>query len=606
MLKCDISIFLRCVALCMAWHSFSGTALATHWNVSAEVPPGVYEGAPSDIIYLYGGVALATGVPETKDSLPIQGTFAEGSEVSNVRINVANATLSAKGCRFINCTFMPDRKGSVILDSCVLDGCHFFGQSPGKMDQWNGEADKFTLVLRNCVVFAKKAGPETTPVSMSIDDPKKFVFQFESSTFLGRTHLINIRQAEDGFIDSARGAGSYLRSCVMREGHLPLLVLPLTDKCDFDGVRFGGNSSDIKSKHLVMARIRPMDELSRLRKYCPDLRIVSPEAEIAGSSIKNDGNENAELVVVGGTSRALAGAIPQYKPAEDSSAQMPVAQAPPAMNDGIITGTSGAAGIALKSTEARVYSLAVLRPFSGQPERGNVGIASKMSAITREVDKSVPAQVVFMYSAGEIELKGLAEVAKCLQLRHRGWPKGYQIELSPGAAAAAKDNRSMAVACALLLNSLITGKEIDPDFAVAGDMNSDGSVQPVGGVVTMLRGVGKSPCKVVAIPTKNGNSLGDLLLTEGPALFAGIQIYSIDSFDEAEALASADKAAATQSAISEMAKVQEVLLKDKAQLAGWLRNQHVIARLQAILQAAPNHVSARYLLMFATGKMPRT
>lgn len=271
-------------------------------------------------------------------------------------------------------------------------------------------------------------------------------------------------------------------------------------------------------------------------------------------------------------------------------------------DDGVVTGSSGAPEIPLKQQQASVKGLITMM----QPGGGDVGSAVVMSVAVREVDKSVVAQVAFTHHVGKVTLTGLTEVAKCMQLRHRGWPKGYQIELSCEKFYLAKDGPSWAVACALLLNSLITGKENDPEFAVAGDMNVDGSVQPVGGVVALLRGAASGQCKVAAVPTRNADALGDLLLTEGPALFAKVQIYSVSSFDEAESLALKERPAATQKAISDMAQVQEVLLKDPSQMGAWLRNQHVIAKLQAVLQATPHNVSARYLLMYATGRVPKT
>jgi hypothetical protein len=281
---------------------------------------------------------------------------------------------------------------------------------------------------------------------------------------------------------------------------------------------------------------------------------------------------------------------------EAAGGGMPIVSAP-----STVSTLTGANGVVLKSQQASVQGLLV-----ASMQRGEAGTVSKMSGIALPTSLSMPVEVMFNQDVGEMMYKALAEVQKFTQLRHKGWPKGYTIEFSFADKYSSKDGPSAAIACALLLNSMIIGKENDPWFAVTGDMNADGSVQPIGGVAAKIRGATNGRCKIVAIPAKNENSLADLLLTDGPAPFASIQIYSVSSFDEAEALALKEKPAATQNAIDEMARVQEVLLKDKAQVGAWLRNQHVLSKLEALRQAAPNNLSAKYLLVYANGRVPQS
>jgi hypothetical protein len=266
-----------------------------------------------------------------------------------------------------------------------------------------------------------------------------------------------------------------------------------------------------------------------------------------------------------------------------------------------VSGTYGAPDTGLKLQQTNVHGLLILSLPSGE-----AGSASKMSAIALDADKTISASVSFNQPVGDMMSKALGEVAKFTQLNNKGWPKGYTIELSFADKYSDKDGPSAAVACALLLHSLITGKALDPAFAVTGDMNADGSVQPIGGVAAKIRGATKGHCKIIGIPKKNESSLGDILLTDGPAPFASIQIYSISQFTDAEALALHEKSTTTQTAVAEMGKVQELLLREPGQMASWLRNQHVMAKLQQVLKDAPNNLSAKYLLMHATGKVPLT
>jgi hypothetical protein len=234
------------------------------------------------------------------------------------------------------------------------------------------------------------------------------------------------------------------------------------------------------------------------------------------------------------------------------------------------------------------------------------GQASVMNAIALEADASQPARAVFNQEVGEQMGTALGEVTKYMQVLHGGWPRGYRIELGFADKYSKKDGPSAAVACALLLDSLLTGRQLDPLFAVTGDMNADGSVQPIGGVRAKIRGATNGQCKIVAIPSKNERSLGDMLLNEGPEPFAAVQIFSIDTFEQAMAIGYSDKTAPMQRAVSEMSQVLELLQRNKLQIRTWLQDPRVITKLQQVLADAPNHLSAKYLLMHAQGRTPVT
>jgi hypothetical protein len=207
---------------------------------------------------------------------------------------------------------------------------------------------------------------------------------------------------------------------------------------------------------------------------------------------------------------------------------------------------------------------------------------------------------------GEKMAKALQEVSKHLELIHGGWPRGFRIELGFADKYSNKDGPSAAVACALLIDSLITGRNLDPSFAVTGDMNADGSVQPIGGVRAKIRGATNGECKIVAIPAKNESALGDVLLTEGPEPFAAVQIFSIDKLQDAEALGYDPKSPSVQKAVTTMAPLMELFQRDKAHIRNWLQDPRVVTKLQQALADAPNCLSAKYLLMHAQGRTPVT
>lgn len=219
-------------------------------------------------------------------------------------------------------------------------------------------------------------------------------------------------------------------------------------------------------------------------------------------------------------------------------------------------------------------------------------------------DKSVQTELKFNQAVGESMEKALHEVRKHLTVVRGELPTGYTLEFAFEDKYSPKDGPSAAVACALMMDALLTGTEIDPKFAVTGDLNADGAVQPVGGVPDKIRGAAKRDCTHVAVPQQVEIDLGDLLLTEGPKPLWDIQIFAIKTLEEAQALASTARPEKLQKALDGFAEIQRVLQqrKDPALLA----NPKVLERLRAVVESAPNHLSAKLLLLQGTGKAPKT
>ena len=184
-------------------------------------------------------------------------------------------------------------------------------------------------------------------------------------------------------------------------------------------------------------------------------------------------------------------------------------------------------------------------------------------------------------------------------IRQGGWPRGAQIELAFAEKYSSKDGPSAAVASALLIESVLGGLDIRPDLAVTGDLNADGTVQAVGGVRAKLRGAANNKgVKIVGIPFKNRNAVLDLLILKGPEPLLELQIFSMENFDEAKALADAQ----TQEELTEA-----LALFQKIAAAGprSVRSPASQSALKQVTQLAPNHLSARVLLSAAQGRTPK-
>ncbi|MGJ8672802.1 S16 family serine protease [Rubritalea sp.] len=218
------------------------------------------------------------------------------------------------------------------------------------------------------------------------------------------------------------------------------------------------------------------------------------------------------------------------------------------------------------------------------------GTASQMNATAISKDSIESLELTFNQEVGEMMDKATKEVVKFMNVRHDDLPEGYRVELAFADKYSPKDGPSAAVATALLLDSIITGKELNDDFAVTGDMNATGEVRPVGGVRAKVRGAAKR-CKLVAIPEQNAEAITDAYVLEGIPYLTAIQIFSIESFDQAYALAG-EQSAETQQAIADFTAVQGALKRNEK----FIYNPKVIEKLRGIIKVLPNHISAKLLL----------
>ena len=258
--------------------------------------------------------------------------------------------------------------------------------------------------------------------------------------------------------------------------------------------------------------------------------------------------------------------------------------------------TSGAPekDLPLKATIAQVKALLVQQLPGGE----TAGFAQPLTVTAVKSGGKGAMDITFNQKVGESMQTALGAVARGLQVHYAAWPHGYTAELSFAEKYVPKDGPSAAVACALLIDGLINGDKYDPTFAVTGDLNSDLSVQPIGGVAAKLRGAKKGGAKIVAIPTANARALDDMVvLGELPAL-AELQVFTIERFEQARDLALTERPLKLQLAMDKFVELQ------RAGLAN-MRSESGLATLREIVDLAPNHASASQLLRAALGRAPK-
>ncbi|MEM8955137.1 MAG: S16 family serine protease [Verrucomicrobiota bacterium] len=267
--------------------------------------------------------------------------------------------------------------------------------------------------------------------------------------------------------------------------------------------------------------------------------------------------------------------------------------------EGAIRMPAGSGDASFKKKQSKIRGLLVV-DLDGKDDAGKASEMNATASAAATDGEDWNGRVRFNQDVGDMMSSALVEVGKFLELRHGGWPQDHAVEISFENHYNPKDGPSAAVACALLLDSLVDGYGIDERFAVTGDMNADGAVQPIGGVDAKIRGATKKDCELIAIPIQNVRDVEDLVLMEGIEPIHRIQIFSLESFEEALGIARKDRRAEVEEGIVSFGEIQNVLSRSDGERL--LTHPQVVARLREVVEKVPNHLSARILYGKAVGR----
>lgn len=262
----------------------------------------------------------------------------------------------------------------------------------------------------------------------------------------------------------------------------------------------------------------------------------------------------------------------------------------------------GGKGERFAQSQSRVNGLVVRQLGNGNL----MGSASTVNATALREDDVDELLFTFNQDVGPMMGGCLEEVIKFLRIRYDSEPekipKGYKIEIGFQDKYVLKDGPSAATVFTLLLDSLISGEEIDENFACTGDMTADGMVQKIGGAAAKIRGATKRGCKIVGIPEGNGKEIGDVLLLDGIDQLLNIQIFTLKDFDEAYAVSRAEKEQEVNETLELFNAVADVIREKGEEI---LSNAEVQTRLEKVIERMPNHLSAKLLLEKGKGEEPK-
>ena len=254
----------------------------------------------------------------------------------------------------------------------------------------------------------------------------------------------------------------------------------------------------------------------------------------------------------------------------------------------------------LASNQSSVVGLVVVTLGSGK----HAGAASEIIATALREEDVKGVEFKIDQKVGDMMGNSLKSIRDYLRVTYepKGMvPDGYQVSIVFQDRDQRVDGPSAGTAMALMLDSLFSGEKLDGGFACTGGITPNGKVTSIGGVAAKIRGATRRKCTIVGVPEGNAKGVNDILVLDGIQQLLDIQVFTMKVMDEARALSRAEKDKDVQSTLDDFKSVADVIA-DQGEAA--LKNTRVQERLEEVLKAMPNHISAQLLLDHIRGEAP--
>ena len=238
--------------------------------------------------------------------------------------------------------------------------------------------------------------------------------------------------------------------------------------------------------------------------------------------------------------------------------------------------------------KSQIKGLLVIRLNNGK----YVGSVSQMSTIATTRKERAWLSTGFNQKVGGIMQSSREEVAKLLHHRYQTSKAYSHLEFSFADKHSGKDGPSAALAMALMAESILTGRELDQNIAVTGDITAVGEIQPVGAIASKVKAAIKSKCTHVGIPIGNLKAIEDHCLINGLSMLYEIQIFTLENIEQADQISYQQKSTGIAQVMEQFQSIMAILKKDPS----YIYNAKVKEKLVAINELVPYHFSAKLLL----------
>lgn len=367
------------------------------WRKTMTIPKGSYKG-PGEDIRLDDKAAITIG---------------PGCAVSGAKIIVAGqAKLGLNESIFSDLTFGITLWGRLDAAKCAFDNCRMekmetYYDTKNSSTKWRfddcvfaGIFMRHSLLVMDCSIRAEKC------------------------TFIDlKTPAINYRNNP---ADEAQKDWLQFENCRFLRCEIDESFLLCTLNCQFEDCKFTGQKEWKLSKPVSVTAYISGSPMPKSYEKA-NLKVNFTNAVLSkkpGSSISYTytGKKltlptvpvGSVAQVLGATKEVVASAPP--KPAKEAAKDVSAKN----LVNASVKGSSGSKPIELKKKTSAINALVVVS-LAGT---GEAGAASKLTALALPVSGDSVAEVTFNQPVGRMMSKSLEEVAKHLQVRYDGWPRG--------------------------------------------------------------------------------------------------------------------------------------------------------------------------------------
>lgn len=201
--------------------------------------------------------------------------------------------------------------------------------------------------------------------------------------------------------------------------------------------------------------------------------------------------------------------------------------------------------------------------------------------------------------------KVLQAVTAAIEKLHPGKLKANRLEITYTGYVAANDLAASGLGLAIGLDAALGGWKPEPECMAIGTFEADGDVQPVKDAIPRLLAVMKTNAKRVVMTERQVAQVTDMMVSAGPAIFAGTQFFAVNSYDDAKPIADSALTPEMVKGLGYFGNVQQMLKAAGEKAADVLRDDEAREYLRNTMVAMPSCVSARLLLRATTGQFDK-
>jgi hypothetical protein len=255
------------------------------------------------------------------------------------------------------------------------------------------------------------------------------------------------------------------------------------------------------------------------------------------------------------------------------------------------------AGAFLKDTSESLDLLLLEAPSKSSASGiiANFSIKAEQAGTSLDPDLSFP-------NSGQFFSNGMLHGIVAIRGQINPFPAGVKARYECDSTYQTHERGSATLAGCVLLHHVMTGNALDTQVILCGGIGPNAAVAPILAIGTRLRTTDPGAGRLIGVPLLNEPEVRDLALMGEPEHLLRWEVVGLVTLEDALKLASATKPPA-------LAKAHELFLSIRqaaatTPLSTLLKNVKVQQRLGEIAQLTPNHLSAKLLLQFATGKLP--